>query len=270
MGIPIEVSNPFEFAREMLNTYGQVVDVGEWQGLRGRDTPQERTIEFSQFSLRYSMPEEMDTLQQQVAANQPWAEDHFQERVSGKPLNPGEQYKHWPWYRGNVEEHRQEVFTHTYMERYWPKEANGGQPYDTFTTEHHGIRYPYGDLEDVVSLLSRHPFTRQAYLPVWFPEDTGVVHGGRVPCSLGYHFLRRGEWLHCTYAIRSCDLFRHFQDDVYLTVRLVQWVIGEIRRNCSDLLGRDREDWDQVKPGELKMDIGSLHCFEVEKKRLKS
>ena len=30
---------------------------------------------------------------------------------------------------------------------------------------------------DVIDLLEREPFTRQAYLPIWFPEDTGAFHG---------------------------------------------------------------------------------------------
>jgi hypothetical protein len=68
------------------------------------------------------------------------------------------------------------------MERYWPKYINWAQdeePQDAMF----GIRYNYGDLNDVVDLLARSPATRQAVLPVWFPEDTGAVHGERVPCS---------------------------------------------------------------------------------------
>jgi thymidylate synthase len=87
-----------------------------------------------------------------------------------------------------------------------------------------GIRYEYGDLDDVVNLLYEHPFTRQATFPIFFPEDTGAVHGGRIPCTLHYHFLRRGDSLHLWYAIRSCDAVRHFRDDVYMATRLCQWV----------------------------------------------
>ena len=66
----------------------------------------------------------------------------------------------------------------------------------------------YGDLDDVVTLLTNDPLTRQAFLPMWFPEDTGVVHGTRVPCSLGYHFMQRDGRLSITYYIRSCDIVR--------------------------------------------------------------
>jgi hypothetical protein len=255
-----------------------VVDVGEWQSLRGRGTPQEKTIELLNSGLSYDIPESVKELQLDVDPNLPWAEDHFQERVSGEPLNPGEQYKNWPWYRGNVPEHmngpeREDQFSHTYMERYWPKHAGNGMPDSDMVDgrghggENYGIRYSYGDLQDLVSLLSRSPYTRQAYLPVWFPEDTGAVSGERVPCSLGYHFIVRDGRLHVVYYIRSCDFFRHFRDDVYLTCRLAQWVIQQQRQKDA----RDAVPnlaWNEVKPGTLTMHITSLHCFEAERSRL--
>jgi hypothetical protein len=259
---------------------GSEVEVGEWQSLRNQGTPMESTYELAQCVFRYPMPASAEDAQLDICPNLPWAEDHFQERVSGKPLNPGEQYKYWPWYNAKsgegVEEHRRvgrgpegqtfvdDKFSHTYMERYWPKYFNGA-----FGPIMDGIRYEYGDLQDVVDLLVRSPYTRQAVLPVWFPEDTGAVHGERVPCSLTYQFLLRNGLLHCTYSIRSCDYFRHFHNDVYLTVRLVQWV-------CKEAFGQD-VDVDnptagnlvgEVEPGMLKMDIGSLHIFSAELKRL--
>ncbi len=246
-----------------LAAYGQVVDVGEWQSLRGRGTPQEKTIELMMPAISYLIPETMEALQFDVEPNLPWAEDHFQERVSGEPLNPGVQFANWPWYKGNVEEHKQPgQFSHTYMERYWPKYINWASDEEA-QDQMFGIRYNYGDLNDVVDLLARSPFTRQAVLPVWFPEDTGAVHGERVPCSLYYHFLLRDGKLHCTYAIRSCDYFRHFKDDVYLTARLVQWVIHKLQEEMAQ-----GHDWAVVKPGFLTMHIGSLHVFEAERKRL--
>jgi hypothetical protein len=253
-----------------LHEIGEVVDVGEWQSLRGKGTPQERTIECLNVSFSYEIPETVGELQEDVEPNLPWAEDHFQERVSGEPLNPGEQYKNWPWYRGNVEEHKTPgQFSHTYMERYWPKHAGNGMPDSDMVDgrghggENYGIRYSYGDLQDLVSLLSRSPYTRQAYLPVWFPEDTGAVSGERVPCSLGYHFIVRDGRLHVVYYIRSCDFFRHFRDDVYLTCRLAQWVLHKLQEE----MGQDH-DWANVKPGTLTMHITSLHCFEAERSRL--
>jgi thymidylate synthase len=115
-----------------------------------------------------------------------------------------------------------------------------------------GIKYEYGDLSDVVALLSSDPYTRQAYLPIWFPEDTG---GGskRAPCTLGYHFIMRENKLDITYYIRSCDMLRHFRDDIYLTHRLALWVITQcMARNPK---------WKEVEPGTFNMHITSLHIF---------
>jgi thymidylate synthase len=190
----------------------------------------------------------------------PWAEDHFKERICGTPLNPGEQYKNWPWYKHDNKWRDNDKFTHTYMERYWPKiitdkitpEGNHGRIMQ-------GIRYPYGDLSDMGKLLQNDPYTRQAYLPVWFPEDTGVIHGGRVPCTIGYHFILRDNKLNIHYQIRACDALRHFRNDVYLTCRLLQWILEELKGGNSP-----KFDWSNVTPGILTMDIISFHVFKKE------
>lgn len=139
------------------------------------------------------------------------------------------------------------MFNHSYAERYWCAHPWSGQ-------KPRGIRYAYGDLNDVIDLLVRNPGTRNAYLPVWFPEDTGVVHGGRTPCTIGYLFRMRENRLSVSYDIRSCDFVRHFKDDVYLTVRLLIWVIEQCRKKD--------ERWNDVQPGMFTMHIGSFHIFE--------
>jgi thymidylate synthase len=96
-------------------------------------------------------------------------------------------------------------------------------------------------------------------LPIWFPEDTGSSHGGRVPCTLGYHFIRRDNVLHVVYFIRSCDYLRHFRDDIYLAVRKVMWIIKELQE-----IGGHSDSWMKVKPGTFTMHITSLHIFENE------
>ena len=115
-----------------------------------------------------------------------------------------------------------------------------------------GIMYEYGDLKDVVDLMIDDPLTRQAYLPVWFPEDTG---GGdkRAPCTIGYHFLMRNDRLSVNYHIRSCDFVKHFRNDLYLTARLVIWMLKQLR-------SRDPR-WNDVRVGDFIMQIGSLHSF---------
>jgi len=235
---------------------GTSVEVPTWQALDVRDKPQSRTYELSNLTVYLRIPSTVDELQSEYKPNLPWAENQFRERVSRSPVNPGDTYKEWPWYKGNVEQHKEQgQFSHTYAERYWPKRA--GERDDVRL----GIRFKYGDLNDVVNLLAREPTTRQAYLPVFFPEDTGAVHGERIPCSLGYLFLMRQTKLNVTYHIRSCDYLRHFRDDIYMTGRLCQWVLERLRVH--------EKSWHLVSPGLLTMHIGSLHVFEGDLPRLR-
>ncbi|UJQ86216.1 thymidylate synthase [Gordonia phage GiKK] len=213
-----------------------------------------------------------------------WAEEHHTERVSGDPLNPAPSYERWPWHSGAAREQfkqrprevltepagysadlqsfgrkvvgvREQPFDHTYPERMWPKWAKGTDTYAVGGRR--GIRFAYGDLLSVALLLHKDPDTRQAYLPIWFPEDTGSEHGQRVPCTLGYHFIRNGNKLDINYFIRSCDITRHFTNDVYMTGRLLQWLVMTLR----DL--DDRE----VMTGTLTMFASNLHMFTADEWR---
>lgn len=114
------------------------------------------------------------------------------------------------------------IYDHNYMERFWPKYAGHA------TVPHRGIRFEFGDLQDVVTQLKQDRLTRQAYLPIWHPEDTGATQGQRVPCSLGYHFIVREGRLHLQYNLRSVEVYRHFHNDVYMAVRLAQWVAEQV------------------------------------------
>ncbi len=244
------------------------VPVTRWQSV---SAPQPMP-ELLNYSFGYDLPtEDIEFYHQQIRPNLPWADRHFiEERVSGDPINPGQTWKIWP-YSASANTHRREgetdpQFDHSYAERYWPKFAGltpDGTLKETPPTAHQGYRFPYGDLDDLVSILSKEPTTRQAYLPVWFPEDLGaIVLGKRVPCSLGYHFIMRQGKLHMVYYLRSCDFVRHFRDDVYLTIRLLLWVLEQCRLACPEA------DWDKVAPGTLTMHITSLHCFESDRKFL--
>jgi hypothetical protein len=204
------------------------------------------------------MSSHLKEIGEQIKPNFAWADEHFEERVSGLPLNPPPSHVRWPYaQKNNAEFGGLEKFSHTYPERIWPKFAS-----DIPNSKMSGIRYEYGDFNDVVELMSREPFTRQAFLPIWFPEDTGSVTGERVPCTIGYHFIRRGDWVHVVYYIRSCDFFRHFRDDIYLCAKKVFWLIEKLRE-------KDPENWNHVKSGMLTMHITSLHAWASEKSLLK-
>lgn len=195
---------------------------------------------------------DINDLALRCGADIPWADDHFQERISGVPSNPGETYKYWP-YHNNLDDsnYKEEKFSHTYQERFWPKSANvNNGPF-----EHRGIRYGLGDLNDLISQLENKLLTRQAYLPIWFPEDTGAK-GRRVPCTLGYYFYINPEdmSINMIYTIRSCDIYRHFRNDVYLTTRLLIHVYDILKTSHPELT-----------IGNIQMDIYNLHRFSNDK-----
>lgn len=242
-----------------------VTEVGDWQALDVSALPQGRTIELRNAVFEYQIPEyrEVDqdvnnpwppvcqNLDDELDANQPWAEAHFQERVSGEPLNPPPSHKLWPWAQHNAEHQDEtEAFSHSYPERLWPKHAGTlGDGIDGLE-DNKGLRYTLGDLNDAVTLLKNSPGTRQCFIPIWFAEDlhAAAVEHVRVPCSLGYWVVEREGRLHMTYLIRSVDFIRHFPDDVYLACRLCQWLCEKLERD--------------VKPGTLTMWMGSFHVFE--------
>lgn len=245
-----------------------IIHTGEWQSIDTSTSEAHATHELTDVILEIFVQNNVEGLQAAIRPDLPWAEEHFQERVSGYPMNPPPSHVNWPHARrGNGDHINGGKFDHTYPERFWPCFA--GEEYDDMDTSNSaawegrmGIRFHYGDLEDVVSLLAARRHTRQAYLPVWFPEDTGgsTRLNARVPCSLGYHFMIRNDILSCRYFIRSCDLVRHFTNDVYLAARLMQWMAEQV----TNYNGRHT-----VHTGKLVMVIGSLHAMVGDAARLR-
>lgn len=255
------IGDAVAYAVYSLKEYGTTEDSGHWQGVPTEGKPDLKTREILDLSFAAQIPGK-HTIVDELQPNRPWVEEHFQERVSRVPSNPGEAYQRWPWWDARKELATEAryvgdtkktdpifQFSHTYQERFWPQPTKN--PHGPPRT---GIRYRYGDLDDVVALLLREPHTRQAYFPIFFPEDTGAVHHGRIPCSLGYHFMLRNSMLHCWYEIRSCDAVRHFRDDLYLACRLVEWVLSELRSKVIN------SPWDDAELGLL---FFSAHSFHV-------
>lgn len=237
--------------------------VPEWQSLNVEGRPQGITHEVCNVVFTVAMPGGIEGLQEAIKPNLPWAENHFQERVSGIPYNPPPSAAEWPFAQKRHEEHTKGGrFSHTYPERFWPKGGNTVGIH-CISPKPRGIRFEYGDLGDVVEQLRNSPYTRQAYLPVWFPEDTGAIHKERVPCSLGYHFMIRDHKFHLTYFIRSVDFLRHFPDDVYMAVRLAQWIKDQ-------LWACDHPDTplDGLEMGDFTMHICNLHVFGTDMPRM--
>lgn len=249
-----KASEAIKWSKERLADHGYEVRTEKWQGI---DSP-DLMWEVMNHSFQFFIPHTNEELVSEIRPNLPWADDHFNERVSGQPLNPPPSHEWWPFAQKSNDKFRSdEKFSHTYPERMWPKYASE-EPNSKLS----GIRFDYGDFGDVLNLMEREPFTRQAFLPIWFPEDTGVHHKQRVPCTIGYHFMRRGDHLHISYFIRSCDLIRHFRDDIYLACRKLFFVLDEMKK-------RNPESWGNVKPGYFAMHIVSLHCFYNERRVIK-
>lgn len=254
-------SEKFDSLVQRMMLHGEEVEVGEWQSQDVSEKPHMVSRELRHETFRLPIAFSVAGLQHDIKPNLPWAEDHFQERVNGEPLNPPPSEAWWPYrVNGNAEHKEDEKFSHTYPERMWPTFANVGGTTNLgrqIFVPHVGVRFEYGDLADLIRQLVKNPQTRQAYLPIWFPEDTGAVSGQRVPCTLGYHFLIRNGKAEIVYYIRSCDLLRHFTDDVYMACRLLQWVVGKLREHGIN-----------ATASSLIMHISSLHVFRGDYPRM--
>ena len=237
-----------------MRDYSREVRTESWQGIDVSRQPAARMREVLSWDFRVPMEDyTIERLKEEIKPNLPWADAHFDERVCGEPINPGTTWKDWPW--GNSAANFRDGkgrFEINYMERYWAGRVFEDTPSEGRSTVLTGIRgRPYGDLDSIIKLLAKEPHSRQAYLPIFFPEDTGA--GGRVPCTLGYYWIMRNGFFHVHYPIRSCDFYRHFRDDIYLTVRLTIWLLEK--------LSLANPAWANVKLGFYSMWIGSLHMF---------
>lgn len=259
--------------RETMIRHAPPVKTERWQGVAANtDTFELRN---AVFEVDLAGVEDLDHWRQDIKPNLPWADDHFLERVGGEPLNPGEQWRHWPWASRADKFRTSERFNHSYMERLWPKYArrtpDGRLPQvvkgfprrfpEGDTRPKFGIAHGYGDLQDLVKYLAGEPHTRQGWIPLFFPEDTGLGDGGRKPCTLGYQVLVRDGKAHIWYPLRSCDFYRHFRDDCYLAVRLLIWIV----ERCREIRP---EFWNGVKLGSYAMHMTSLHIFASDKDKI--
>lgn len=217
-------------AYELLISSHNISKNNEWQSINIDE--KNPIIELRNIFINF---ESFKNIKEEIKPDLPWSENHFLERVNGQPINPGNEYKNWPYYTGIDNDslfRNNGIFSHNYMERYW-------------CSGYKGIRYNYGDLNDIIERLIINPESRQAFLSVWHPEDQSN-NNVRIPCTIGYWFNKSGDHLNMTYLIRSCDAIRHFRNDIYMSYRLLQYVANKI----------------ELKSGSLDVWIGSFHCFK--------
>lgn len=156
--------------------------------------------------------------------SQPWADAEFKERVMEGFSNPGEAYKL-----------REEV---------WDEFLHDGKFAYTYNE-----RLNHNDqLTKIVNRLREDPDSRQLWISLWDPSIDPNHLGGvsRVPCSLGYGLQVREGKLNLHYVMRSCDFATHFRNDVYLAMKLLEYV--------ADLTG--------FEVGSFTHTIFSLHVYQ--------
>jgi hypothetical protein len=100
------------------------VHTGEWQAMKTGSSPMHATHELEDVSLVWDrMPGDFADIMPFV--DQPWATEHFAERVSGIPYNPAPSAVRWPYAVRNNADHTTDsgTYDHTYPERFWPQHA---------------------------------------------------------------------------------------------------------------------------------------------------
>lgn len=162
-----------------------------------------------------------------LGGNEPYAFQELIDRTSDDWRNPGTAWKHRP-----------EV---------WQEFIHNGRMSYTYNER---MREQIGMIRDE---LKRNPNTRQAIITMYDRHQDIANLGGkaRIPCSLTYQFLirRQGEGalkLDCIYTMRSCDVYTHFIYDVYITMKLQEYL--------AHSLG--------YESGRFIHFIGSLHAYK--------
>lgn len=138
-----------------------------------------------------------------TGVTQPWADEEFKERIdpSGS-INPGTAWE----LRKNI----------------WTEYMHDGK-----------MAYSYNErlfindqLNKIINRLKEDHDSRQLWVSIWNPNEDPDKLGGvsRVPCSLGYNFQFRDGKLNIHYVMRSCDFSTHFVNDVYLAIKMLEYV----------------------------------------------
>jgi thymidylate synthase len=206
-----------ELKRE-LKEMGIRIHTQSYQNKDIKNDPQMGTLELQNYQYLVT-----DAQSDQIPIkNLQWATEDFLERVSQKPLNPGEawKYRRETWEQFLKPNGR---FDYTYSERM-------ADPIRT-----------------TLEALKKDLYTRRAFLPVFDRQmDNQSDFNCRIPCSLGYWFYFRQDKLNITYLQRSADFSEHFNYDIWMANTLNSYIAYQLN----------------VTPGSFSHWVGSLHIFE--------
>lgn len=158
-----------------------------------------------------------------------WADTEFTERISGQGQNPGEAY--------------------LLREEVWNEFLNDDDKFDYTYGERIGTQH-----QKAIHELIVHPETRQAIIQIHNREiDDKVMGKKRIPCSMFYQFLKRNGKLDIIYVMRSSDFVTHFQNDIYLAIKMQEYVAR----------------FADIPVGKFIMFVSSLHCYKKDWEKLK-
>lgn len=191
----------------------------------------------------HEMPLDEDGAIKEYSPVLPWAMQHLKERLSGKPLNPPPSHIYWQRETQQfLSKKEPEKFSHSYPERY---------NYNKLVSQ--GARYKNGCIDDIIIILSNDPDSRQAYYPLFCFEDlNAAIEKERVPCTLGYYFYIEDGALNISYIIRSCDIIRHLNNDLFLTWGLAKYILDNLKKY---------EHLRDLQLGNFNFICFNLHCF---------
>lgn len=203
--------------RRELKEMGVRVHTKSVQNLDITDKPEFDSLELQNYTYTVLKPRVIDI----PLKNPEWAKQEFADRISGEILNPGETYKLRPetWtpllnMRGR--------FDYTYPSR---------------------LRT---SLEPAIHALTKDINTRRAFVGIFDPAcDETDNFETRIPCTIGYWFNFRQGKLNITYLLRSSDFGEHYNYDVYLATRLLDYVADRLK----------------VQSGTFTHWVGSFHVF---------
>ena len=246
--------------RRDLKEMGVEVRPKSYQNKNIEGNPDYYTQELTNYS--YTVLNPVESLNQ-LKNTEPWCNLEADERFSGNRINPGEAYKTreevWNEFLVNGK------FDYSYPQRFNPLVNEEG--YEGYTSDNtnplpEDIEIHVNEIDaiqEIADELAKNPDSRQCFIPIFAPDDL-INLGGRkrIPCSLGYTLQIREGQLNITYMMRSSDFATHFQNDVWLAVKLAI----EVRRRIEEINGI------KYPIGEFTHFINSLHIYAKDVKNV--
>ena len=220
-----------EIDRELL-VQGITVPVKHYQNkkLEGKDQLTKELIGLS-FTISKPLEKRKEMLEfifkDEASKIEEYCKSEFKDRVSKKPLNPGNSYKvrQDMWQKFMVDNDNK--FDYTYSERL------------------------YGEWDKIIKTLKEDKHSRQAVVQIFDKEDLDKTGGdSRIPCSVDYSFLIRNDRLYLIYHMRSNDYFAHFPIDIWLSAEAIKYVTKKLKSKYKNL-----------KTGSLIYFCNSLHAY---------